>query len=52
MEIFIPEAMKACDADITKIKLPCVIMPKIDGVRGYHNGSKFLARSGEPHPNV
>lgn len=52
MTVFIPEAMKACDVDLDKLKFPCIIMPKIDGVRGYHSGEKFLARSGEPHPNL
>jgi ATP dependent DNA ligase domain. len=51
MTVYIREAMKACDADFEKIKFPVVVMPKIDGVRGYHNGEKFLARSGDPHPN-
>lgn len=51
MPNLIPEPMKACDADLDKLKFPCIIMPKIDGVRGYHNGEKFLARSGDPHPN-
>lgn len=48
------EAMKAVDYDPGKAKhWPMVLMPKIDGVRGYCSGQgQFLARSGDPHANL
>lgn len=43
--------MLACDADETKIKYPCIVQPKIDGVRTlYHNGVR--GRSLKRHANT
>jgi DNA ligase 1 len=42
--------MLACDADETKIKYPCIVQPKIDGVRSLHHEG-FRGRSLKQHAN-
>ena len=41
----------ACDADLTKVKFPCYVMPKIDGVRGCNFDGNLTGRSLKPHAN-
>lgn len=41
----------ACDFDPSKVKLPCAVLPKIDGVRGLNLTSQFTGRSLKPHGN-
>lgn len=41
----------ACDADLTKLKLPLILMPKIDGVRGLNVEGRFVGRSLKQHGN-
>lgn len=43
--------MFAEDWDETKVKLPCVVQPKIDGVRGCNLFGNLTARSLNPHAN-
>lgn len=48
----IKEPMCACDFNEKYAKFPLVVLPKVDGVRGYCNdGGQFLARSGMPYAN-
>lgn len=42
----------ACDADLTKIRFPVIVQPKIDGVRGCNFHGKLTGRSLKPHANV
>lgn len=42
----------ACDADLDKLKLPLMGMPKVDGVRGLHITGKMTGRSLKPHGNL
>lgn len=42
----------ACDADLSKIRFPCIVMPKIDGVRGLNYTGKLTGRSLKPHANL
>lgn len=35
----------ACDVDLTKLKFPVIVMPKIDGVRGINLSGKITGRS-------
>ena len=41
----------ACDADINKIKYPCYVLPKIDGVRALVIDGKLVGRSLKTHAN-
>lgn len=41
----------ACDFDPAKQVFPCILMPKLDGVRGYVEESGLYGRSGEQFPN-
>lgn len=41
----------ACDADLTKVKLPLLLLPKIDGVRGVVRTSGLVGRSLKPFKN-
>ena len=41
----------ACDFDATKVKFPCAVLPKIDGVRGLNLIGQFTGRSLKPHGN-
>jgi len=43
--------MLASDADLDKIQVPCMVQPKIDGVRALVQGGRLLGRSGKPFPN-
>ena len=43
--------MLASDANIQKIKYPCIIQPKIDGVRGLYITDKLTGRSLKQHKN-
>lgn len=43
--------MLACDWDEDKIKFPCGVLPKIDGVRGVHLTGKLTGRSLKEHGN-
>lgn len=43
--------MLASDADESKIKFPCIIQPKIDGVRGLNNDGVLTGRSLKQHKN-
>src|ERR1700720_3225267 len=43
--------MKACDADLSKIKYPVCVLPKIDGVRVLCDGLNALGRSLKKHRN-
>lgn len=36
---------KACDVDITKLKYPVIVMPKLDGVRACHFNNEFTSRT-------
>lgn len=40
------------DADLTKVKLPAIVMPKIDGVRVLNVGGNSVGRSLKPFDNV
>jgi len=42
---------KACDADLTKVKFPAIIMPKLDGVRACFLNGKFTSRTLKPFRN-
>lgn len=44
--------MLACDAKLDKIKFPCIIQPKIDGVRGRNFGNGLTGRSLKKHANI
>ena len=44
--------MLASDADLSKIKFPCFVQPKIDGVRGLHLNGGLTGRSLKPHKNI
>ncbi|WAX22400.1 DNA ligase [Pseudomonas phage MiCath] len=41
----------ACDVDLSKVEYPCIIMPKLDGVRGCHFTGKLTGRSLKQHAN-
>lgn len=41
----------ACDVDLDKLKFPCIVMPKIDGVRAINHHGVLYARSMKQHPN-
>lgn len=41
----------ACDAKLHKLKYPVVVLPKIDGVRGWNPDGELLGRSLKPIPN-
>lgn len=43
--------MLASDVDLDKLRLPCGVQPKIDGVRGLSGDGVFTARSLKPHAN-
>jgi len=43
--------MLACDADLSKIKYPIMVFPKVDGVRGLVRDGKLLGRSLKQHKN-
>ncbi len=43
--------MLAVDADMSKVKYPVMVFPKIDGVRGLIQGSLLLGRSLKQHKN-
>ena len=43
--------MKATDADLNKVRFPCVVMPKIDGVRGLNIGGEAFSRTLKPIRN-
>jgi DNA ligase-1 len=47
----IKKPMLATDADIKKIKYPCIVQPKIDGVRFMHLIGKPTGRSLKQHKN-
>lgn len=40
----------AIDGDLAKIKFPCIVMPKIDGVRGMNLDGELTGRSLDPFP--
>lgn len=42
----------ACDANLDKVNYPCIIMPKIDGVRGQIVKARVLGRTHKEHVNV
>lgn len=42
----------ACDADLSKIRFPVIVQPKIDGVRGCNFHGKLTGRSLKAHANV
>lgn len=42
----------ACDAELEKLKFPCIIFPKIDGVRGGNTSGVLMGRRGRAHNNV
>lgn len=42
----------ACDVDLDKLKFPCMVLPKIDGVRALNFGGVLYARSMKQHPNI
>jgi len=44
--------MLATNAEISKLKLPLILQPKIDGVRGWNPKGELLGRSMEPHANL
>lgn len=44
--------MLASDANLEKIKFPCMIQPKIDGVRAMYLEDKLTGRSLKQHKNV
>lgn len=44
--------MLACDAIFDKIKYPCMVMPKIDGVRALNLDGKLSGRSLKPFGNT
>ena len=44
--------MLATNAEISKLKFPLIIQPKIDGVRGWNPKGELLGRSMEPHANL
>ena len=41
----------ACDADISKVKYPCLVLPKIDGVRALVIDGVLVGRSLKKHKN-
>lgn len=41
-----------CDADLSKLKLPLMGLPKIDGCRGLHITGSMTGRSLKPHGNL
>ena len=41
----------AVDANLDKVKFPCYVMPKIDGVRGLNVDGKLVGRSLKAHKN-
>lgn len=43
--------MKATDADLSKVRFPCVVMPKIDGVRGMVVDGIAMSRTLKPIRN-
>lgn len=47
------KAMLASDWDESKVRFPCIVQPKIDGVRGIHldPGVGLTGRSGKAHAN-
>ena len=46
------KAMRACDLNIAKLEYPCMVLPKIDGVRALVLNNILIARSGKPFANV
>jgi DNA ligase-1 len=42
----------ACDADLSKIRFPAIVMPKIDGVRGCNFREQLTGRSLKAHANL
>jgi len=44
--------MLACDWFEEKIKFPCIIQPKVDGVHSVNRHGKLLGRSLKPHDNL
>lgn len=42
----------ACDVDLDKLKFPCMVLPKVDGVRGVNRDAHLYARSMKQHPNL
>lgn len=45
-------AYRACDTDLSKVRYPCGVMPKIDGVRGLNPYGTLLSRTLKAMPNV
>jgi DNA ligase-1 len=43
--------MLASDADLKKISFPCLVQPKIDGVRALYLNDQLTGRSLKPHKN-
>jgi DNA ligase-1 len=48
----IKKAMLATDWDESKVKFPCGLMPKIDGVRGLNMSGTLTGRSLKKHKNI
>lgn len=44
--------MLACDVDFETLKFPCLVLPKIDGVRALNEGGKFSGRSLKKFANL
>lgn len=42
----------AVDVDWSKIKYPCILLPKLDGVRGLNQTGELMGRSGKKHVNI
>lgn len=42
----------ACDAKLELVRFPCIVMPKLDGVRALHINGQFVARTLKPHANI
>ena len=42
----------ACDVDLTKLKYPTLVLPKLDGVRGMNLKGGLVGRSLKPHGNL
>lgn len=40
-----------CDYNLAKVKFPCIVLPKIDGVRSLHLGERLTGRSLKQHEN-
>lgn len=44
--------MKATDADLSKVRFPCVVLPKVDGVRGLNIEGVAMSRTLKPIRNI